>query len=272
MLFPFTLEKAGWSRAIPSCLCFGFPECRWSRWAAWIGSWLWWHPPSELLPSRGCWQAHGPLLGYLVLEFLAGSYTGSTWLLTALLGGLVHGQGLSYFLDTIGSEICIVSLTSELQAGCLQQPIWMFQRHFRLIASNTKLKISSSGQVSLHIFHPYGLYQPVSYQVRHTRAAFTLPLCLISNPWPHLSLLTPNTSVPSTPSHFQHHYLLQATIISISVFRSSFLTYFPSSSSPLLVCPSRWGWSGIWKRPTCSYPSPAQHAPMTSPWYWDREP
>lgn len=117
---------------------------------------------------------HGPLLGYLVLEFLAGSYTGSTWLLAALLGGLVHGQGLTYSLDTVGSEICIVSLTSGLQAGYFRQPTWMFQRHFRLTASNTKLKIShSSGQLSLHIFYPYELYQPVSYQVRHTRAVFT---------------------------------------------------------------------------------------------------
>ena len=262
-----------WSRAIPSCLCLGFPDYRWSRWAAWIGSWLRWHPPSELVPSRGCWQAHGPLLGYLVLEFLAGRYTGSTSLLAALLGGLVHGQGLTYSLDTIGSEMCIVSLTSELQAGYFRQPTWMFQRHLRLIVSDTKLKIShSSGQFSFHIFHPYGLYQPVSYQVRYTRAVFTLLLCLISNQWPHLSLLTPNTSVPSTSSHCQHHCLRQATIISILVFWSSFLTYFSSSSSPLLVCPSCWGWSGVWKRPACSYPSPAQHVPMTSPWYWDRGP
>ena len=49
----------------------------------------------------------------------------------------------------VGSEICIVSLTSELQAGYFWQPTWMFQRHFRLIASSTKLKIShSAGQFS----------------------------------------------------------------------------------------------------------------------------
>lgn len=68
------------------------------------------------LPSQSCLQAHGPLLGHLVLEFLRG-YTGSSWLLTALLGGLVHGQGLAYCTGTVGSEIHIFSLTSQLQAG-----------------------------------------------------------------------------------------------------------------------------------------------------------
>lgn len=47
-------------------------------------------------------------------------------------------------------------------------------------------------------------------------------------------------------------------IISILVFWSSFLIYFSNSSSLLLVCPSRWGWSGLWKGhhpPICPLPN-----------------
>lgn len=198
------------------------------------------------LPSQSCLQAHGPLLGHLVLEFLRG-YTGPSWLLTALLGGLAYGQGLAYGTDTVGSEICIFSLTSQLQTGYFQQHTWMSQRHFILNVSNTKLKIShSSGYFSLHIFHPHGLFQPLSViQVRHTRAVFTPPLCLISNQWPHLSLLPPNTLVASTSPHFQPHHLLQATIISILVSEVASSLISPVHPLPLPVCPSCYGWSGV---------------------------
>lgn len=121
-----------------------------------IRSWLWWHLP---------------LLSWFLLEAVGRSWP-SSWLFGVGISGrelyrihLAPRHSPWWFsswprayllLDTVGLEICIVSLTSGLQAGYFLQPTWMFLKvHFRLtLHPIPSSRFHSSGQLSLHIFIP----------------------------------------------------------------------------------------------------------------------
>lgn len=236
MLFPFAPEKAGWSRALPSHLCLGFAVCRWSGWAAWIGSWLQWHTSSGLVLFL--WPPFS--------ELFAGSWP-SSW---------PFGVGISAGLYwALLASHCSSWWSSLWARACLRyRYCWLWNLHFQPDLSTADwlfpaayLDVSKAFYTEcvqhqtqdiplLWLLLPSYFPSPWIVPASVCYSSQTYKGCLYTAVMPHFqSVATPVTSTPKylgcihfsplptpppTPSHHHLHLGLW----------SSFLTHFSSAS------------------------------------------